>query len=76
MQETRLRWLGHIKRNEMEATAKRVWTLEVAGKRPRGRPKLRWKDIVTKDMEEKGLRVEHTREEGNSVRRPLKEVGE
>ena len=62
MRETILRWSGHIERKEKEVLAKRAWTLEVPGKRPRGTPKLRWKDVVTKDMEEKGLRVEDVRE--------------
>ena len=47
MRETRLRGLGHIERKEKEAAMKRAWTLKVPGKRPRGTPKLRWKDVVT-----------------------------
>ena len=39
---------------------KRAWTLEMQGKRPRGRPKLRLNDVLKKDMEEKGLRDEDT----------------
>ena len=49
--------MGHIERKEKEAAVKIAWTLEVPGKRPGGRSKLRWKDEVTKDMEEKGLRM-------------------
>lgn len=29
---------------------KRVWDLEVGGKRARGRPKMKWKCVVMKDM--------------------------
>lgn len=46
---------GTYRKERKEVAGKRAWTLEVQGKRSRGRPKLRWKDTVTKDMEEKGL---------------------
>ena len=53
MREARLRWLGHVKRKEKEEAVK--WTLEVQGKRSKGRPKLRWKDVMEKDKKDKKL---------------------
>ena len=41
IRETRLRWLGHIERKEKEAVVRRAWILEVPGKRPKGKLKLR-----------------------------------
>ena len=35
--------------------AKEVTTMKVGGKRPRGRPKLRWMDRVRSDMKEHQL---------------------
>ena len=32
--------------------------MEVAGKRPRGRPKKRWCDVIQQDMEAAGVTVE------------------
>ena len=37
---------------------KRVWNLEVEGKRGRGRPKLSWKEVVMKASQKLGLGVE------------------
>ncbi|KAG1690265.1 hypothetical protein GQR58_007612 [Nymphon striatum] len=34
---------------------KDAWIWDVSGKRPRGRPRFRWRDVVTKDMDERGL---------------------
>lgn len=55
IQEVRLRWYGHVMRRDDEYIGKRVMKLEVEGKRGRGRPKKRWKELVEKDMREKQL---------------------
>jgi hypothetical protein len=57
MRECRLRWLGHVVRRDERNQIRRVWELEVDGKRPRGRPKLRWKDVVRKDMSDRKIDV-------------------
>uniref|UniRef100_A0A8D8W071 Endonuclease-reverse transcriptase n=2 Tax=Cacopsylla melanoneura TaxID=428564 RepID=A0A8D8W071_9HEMI len=48
----RMRWTGHVLRRGSESLIKRVWEGEIAGTRRRGRPKLRWKDQIKKDMEQ------------------------
>ena len=42
VQESRLKWYGHVLRREDEYVGKRVMGMEVPGKRRRGRPKRRW----------------------------------
>ena len=48
----RLRWAGHVTRMGNE---KRAWTLLIGkpeGKRPVGRPKMRWENNVNHDLRE------------------------
>ena len=53
--ENRLRWFGHVHRNEQESNVRQVMDMDIPGRRPRGRPKGRWRDLVNRDMRE--LRV-------------------
>ena len=41
VQESRLKWYGHVLRREDEYVGKRVMAMEVPGERRRGRPKRR-----------------------------------
>ena len=41
VQESRLKWYGHVLRREDEYVGKRVMAMELPGKRRRGRPKRR-----------------------------------
>ncbi|KAL1447386.1 hypothetical protein WDU94_015651 [Cyamophila willieti] len=52
IQESRMRWYGHIERRDEK------------GKRKRGRPKLRWRDKVEEDLREKGWRSRETLDRG------------
>ena len=49
MREGRLRWFGHVVRQEKRYVEKRVMAMEV-GKRKRQRPKRRWKDCIRGDL--------------------------
>ena len=53
LQERRLQWFGHVMRREDEFPCKRVMNMEVPGTRRRGRPRMRWRDSVNRDMREK-----------------------
>ncbi|KAG1683043.1 hypothetical protein GQR58_010303 [Nymphon striatum] len=55
MSEYRLRWLGQVQRMDVCNPVKDAWIRDVSGQRPRGKPRLRWRDVVTKDMNERGL---------------------
>jgi len=41
-----LRWAGHVARQGEHDLSRRVLLSEPGGKRPRGRPRLRWEDGV------------------------------
>ena len=49
VQESRLKWYGHVLRREEEYVGKRVMVMEVPGKR-RGRPKRTWLDNIKNDL--------------------------
>ena len=46
VQESRLKWYGHVLRREAECVGKRVMGMEMPGKRRRGRPKWKWLDSI------------------------------
>ena len=46
----RLRWYGHVMRKQDEDWVKKCISMEVDGKKPRGRPKLTRMDTVKSDM--------------------------
>ena len=64
IQQRRLQWFGHVMRREDDHVCRRVMDMEVDGRRRRGRPKFRWKDKVTNDMREKGLREQDAQDRG------------
>ena len=58
VQESRLKWYGHVLRREEEYVGnyiKRVMVMEVPGERRRGRPKRRWLDNINNDLSEREL---------------------
>ena len=52
VQETRLKWYGHVLRREDEYVGKRVMAMDVPGKRRRGRSKRRWLYSIRNDLSE------------------------
>ncbi len=57
-----LRWYGHMVRMDEERQTKKVWRAQVRGGRRRGRPNLRWMDGVSRALEVRGMNVDHGRE--------------
>jgi hypothetical protein len=53
---SRLRWAGHVTRQDDDDLARRVLLSEPGGKRPRVRPRMRWEDGVKEDVTNLGCR--------------------
>ena len=51
----RLRWAGHLARMDPNCLLRRVFDGTPEGRRPRGRPRLRWSDCVRSDLEQLGV---------------------
>ena len=51
---SRLRWAGHVIWQDDDDLSRRVLLSEPGGKRPRGRPRLRWEDAVKEDAAKQG----------------------
>ena len=50
VRRNRLMWFGHLERKEDSCLVKKCITVQVDGKRPSGRPRLMWRQIVESDM--------------------------
>ena len=48
--EKMLRWFGHVQRRDKYEATRNISQMTVDGKRDRGRPKLRWRNMVKEDM--------------------------
>lgn len=59
IRERRLRWFGHVKRREKEHVCRRMMTYTIRGKRPVGRPKLRWSEMIKQDITQLRLTERH-----------------
>ena len=53
--QKRLRWYGHVRRRDESHTTRTVLTMVVEGVRPRGRPTLRYRDAIKRDIKKNGL---------------------
>ena len=62
MQESRLKWYGHVLRREDVYVGKRVMAMEVPDKRRRGSSKRRWLDNIRNDLSERELSGEDTQD--------------
>ena len=51
---SRLQWAGHVERMADDRLPKRAAELREAGRRRRGRPRLRWEDCVKRDVKKTG----------------------
>jgi len=57
LQQNKLRWYGHVLRKD-DDWVKKCIDYEVAGSRPRGRPKRTWKEVVREDCQARKLNKE------------------
>ena len=62
MQRNRLRWVGHIERREESSWLRRIQAMEVDGCGVRGRPRMRWKDVVDKDLKDRGMKKDEAQD--------------
>ena len=69
--ESRLRWFGNVHCREHENNLRQVMDMEIPGRRPRGRPRGRWRDLVDRDMRELRVVPEDT-DERNFWRRRIR----
>ena len=54
----RLKWVGHdVARMEEDRSAFKILTGTPTGKRPLGRPRHRWEDIIRMDLKETGINM-------------------
>ena len=44
------RWFGHVQRWDEDEATRKILQMTVDGKQNRGRPNLRWRDLVKEDM--------------------------
>ncbi|XP_022042255.1 uncharacterized protein LOC110944920 [Helianthus annuus] len=51
IKDRRLRWFGHVKRRQTIEPVRVVETLEVEGRRSRGRPKITWDKRIRQDLQ-------------------------
>ena len=50
IREKRLIWFGHVQGRDKDEATRKTLQMTVYRKRNRGRPKLRWRDLVKDDM--------------------------
>ena len=60
LERPQLRWYGHVTRMSLKRTAKKLLCSTPIGRRPRGRPRTRWRDYI-KDLSwsRLGILAEH-----------------
>ncbi len=58
LRRNRLRWFGHIERQSDEDWVKGCMNWTTSEKRPRGRPKKKWIEVIRDDMKRMGGRKE------------------
>jgi hypothetical protein len=55
VERSQLRWYGHVNRMDDKRIVKRVYEARETGKKPRGRPRKRWKEGLEEVTRKKGV---------------------
>ena len=55
---SRMRWYGHVVQRDEDDLIRNVKEMAVEGRRSRGRQRIRWRDVVERDMTRFGLEQE------------------
>ena len=55
IERTRLRWFGHMKRMKEDRLPRIAFEKQLEGKRPRGKPRKRWRGMIEEDIKKRGL---------------------
>ena len=53
-----MKWLGHVKPMGEERQVKRIFKADMQWRRPVGRPRTRWKDVLLRELDRSGLSLE------------------
>lgn len=51
----RLRWYGHMRRMGQERLPRKFYEFQPDGTRPQGRPRMRYRDMIRRDIEQRGV---------------------
>ena len=62
-----MKLFGHVEGMGEEKQLKRVMRAQMQVKRPRGRPRTRWKDVIKRDLETSGLSLEESAAEAHEL---------
>ena len=73
MRRRRLEWFGHVKTRDETEHIRAVVEMKLEGERPRGRPRLQWKDNVRRELTAWTIREEWplTGKDERSLQHPL-----
>ena len=61
LRKARLKWFGHVERMGDGRQVNRIMNATMEGRRPVGRPRTRWRDVIGRDLGASGLSVEEAR---------------
>ena len=62
VREVRLRWHGHVEKEDATEPVWSIMEMEIKGNRGRGRPKKRWMDCIKEDLTVKKLTTDMARD--------------
>ena len=58
LRSARMKWLGHVERMGEERQVNRIFKADMQRRKPMGRPRTKWKDVLLRDLERSGLSLE------------------